>query len=297
MLAHGAMVIVPLLWAGNTIFGRAFAGQATPFALAFWRWFIALVIVLPFGWRRVVAQRAAVRAGWPRLALLALTSVTGYNALLYTALRTTTAINATLVASATPVFIALLVPWMLRERVVPLQLVGVAVSLAGVLVVVSRASLGVLLALQMRTGDGVMLLAALSWALYSVLLRQRPTGLDPMAYLTVQIAFGLALFTPVYAADVWLHGPGLQLNLPLAAGLLYVGIFPSVIAYGLFNVGVQRLGPTIAGQYNHLLPVFTAVLATAWLGETLRWFHATGFALILAGIWCTQAGRAPPPRP
>jgi drug/metabolite transporter (DMT)-like permease len=274
---------VPLFWAGNALVGRALAGEVPPLALAFWRWAVALAILLPIGGPQLWAERAAARTRWRWLVFLGLLSVSTYNTLLYAALTTTTAVNATLVGSSMPVVIALLSGVWLRERLGALAIVGIAASLAGVLCVVARGDPAVLVGLRLRTGDALMLLATVSWSIFSVALRRRPVPLAPLSLLTAQVALGLAGLLPVYLVEVAAVG-GFPLTARAAAGIAYVGVVPSVLAYYLWNRGIATLGPTIAGQYNNLLPVFTAALGVPLLGERLEPFHAAGFALIVVGI-------------
>jgi drug/metabolite transporter (DMT)-like permease len=279
------LMLLPILfWAGNAIIGRASVGEIPPFALSFWRWVVALVILLPFGLPRVMAQRARIRRRLGLLVVLAVTSVAAYNTLLYLALQTTSAINAILLAAAMPIMIVVLSWLWLGEAIGWKRGVGVLVSLAGVLAVVARGDMAVLAALQLQTGDAWMLMAVLSWAVYSVLLRRHPAGLDPVALLTVLVALGVPCILPFYLWELS-QGQVWQPTAETLAIIAYVGIFPSVLAYYFWNEGVAALGANTAGQYTYLMPVFTAILAVIFLDESFRWFHAAGLGLIFFGIW------------
>ncbi len=277
------LLLASLFWAGNTVIARGVVGEVPPFALSFWRWLLALVILLPVGVRPVRAQWPLVRRQLPLLAALAATSVAAYNTLLYLALQTTTAINATLVASSMPVMIILLSWLWLGERAGPAQLAGVLLSLAGVLAVIADGDLGVLAAFRFQSGDMWVLAAVFSWAVYSVMLRRHPTGLTPMALLTVLVALGVPFILPFYLWEM-AQGLGFAVTPSTIAVMLYMGLFPSVLAYYFWNEGVAAVGANTAGLYAYLMPIFTALLAVLFLGEALRWFHIIGLALIVVGI-------------
>ncbi|WP_142847408.1 DMT family transporter [Telmatospirillum sp. J64-1] len=278
------LLVPPLLWAGNTILGRIAADAIPPLALSFWRWMLALLIVAPIGLPRVLAQREAVRRHWLTLLLFGATSVGAYNTFLYIALHSTTAINAMLVNSAMPVLIVALSWLWLGEALSLRQWGGVLLSLSGVVLVITQGQWSVLMALELRQGDLVMLLAAAAWAIYSVALKRKPTGLDPMALLTLQIATGLLVLLPFYLWELS-SGARFETNLSNLGIIAYVAVFPSLLAYYFWNRGVGALGANVAGQYIYLLPVFTAVLAVLLLGETFGWYHGAGLGLIFIGIW------------
>lgn len=284
---HVLMLLTILFWAGNAIIGRVSVGEVPPFALAFWRWMLALVVLLPFGLGRVLQQRQRVRGQLGVLTVLAVTSVSAYNTLLYLALQTTTAINAILVAASMPIIIVVLSWLWLGERIGAMRMAGVLVSLVGVLTVIARGRPELLTALELQGGDLWMLVAVLSWAIYSVLLRRHPTGLDPLALLTVLVALGLPFILPFYLWEM-AQGAVWHPSAKTLAIIGYVGIFPSVLAYYFWNEGVAALGANMAGQYTYLMPVFTAILAVIFLGEAFRWFHAAGLALIFFGIWLAR---------
>jgi drug/metabolite transporter (DMT)-like permease len=277
------MLLPPLFWAGNAVAGRIAVGQLPPIALAFWRWLFALLLILPFGLPRVIAQWNGIRRRWRILAMVALFSVTAYNTLLYVALTSTTAVNATLVSAAIPVAIVLLSRLWLGEPVGLRQSAGIGISLAGVVLVIARGDPHSLLALGLQPGDRWVLAAVVSWAIYSVLLRRHPTDLSPLALLTVQMVLGWLFLLPLYLWELT-TGQVFLLTWQSAGLIAYVAIFPSILAYHFWNQGVASLGANLAGQYTYLIPIFTALLAALLLGEAFRWFHAAGLVAIIGGI-------------
>lgn len=273
----------PLFWAGNFVLGRALHTEIPPLALSFWRWAIALLILLPFTFGRVLAQRSVIRRHWPILSLLALLGVTGYNSFAYIGLQSTTATNGVLLTSATPVLIVALSWLLLGQRVGTAQALGILLSLLGVVTIVSAGDLARLAGLRPNRGDLWILTAGLDWALYSVCLRWRPKDLDSLVLLTATVALGCVPLALLYAWD-WSAGNRFDVTPAHLAALGYVALFPSVLAYVIWNRAVAVLGANRTGQYIHLMPLFGALLAVLLLGERLAWFHWTGFALIAAGI-------------
>lgn len=281
------LVIPPLLWAGNAVVGRLVNGLVPPITLNFLRWVLAFALLLPFAaW--VLRRGSGLWTHWRRYALLGLLGVGAYNALQYLALKTSTPINVTLVAASTPIFM-LGIGWAcFGQQVTRRQLLGAALSIAGVLLVLCRGQWAVLLQVRLVPGDLYVLLATAAWAFYSWLLT-RPGDApgvrnDWAAFLMAQMAFGL-LWSGLFAGAEWaLTDAHIQWGWPLAAALLYVALGPAILAYRCWGLGVQRVGPNVAGFFSNLTPLFAAVLSTAFLGELPQLYHGLAFMLIVGGI-------------
>ena len=272
--------------------GRAVRGDIPPVALAFWRWLLAAAVLLPFTWREITGRLGAVRRYLALLAALGLSGVGTFNTLSYIALTGTEAINAMLVVSLAPLAIFVAAFLIDGERPDRRRLAALAVSLTGVVVIAARGDLSALLSLRLNPSDGIVLLAVLGWGVYSVLLRRIPAGtLSPLAMLTVTVLFGLALLLPSWIAEMALTGATPRADLPTALAVIYAALAASVGAYLCWNNGVALIGPSAAGPFLHLQPVFGTVLAMLLLGEVPQPFHAAGFTLVLAGV--VLAGRAP----
>ena len=276
-----------LFWAGNSIVGRAARELVPPAALSFWRWTFALALLLPLAWPHLKRDWPVLRAHWPILAILGALGIGAFNTLLYTGLQTTTALNSMLIQSAQPALILMVGGLVMRDRTSARQAAGVLVSLAGVLIVVSRGDLALLLALRLNSGDAIIAFAVLLWALYSVLLRKRPP-VHPLSFLAASIMVGLVVIAPVYLAEI-ASGRLIVPETGSALAIAYVSIFPSFLAYLFFNRGVELIGSAATAQYMNVMPLMGAGLAMLFLGEALHLFHVAGLALVLAGIWV--AGR------
>jgi drug/metabolite transporter (DMT)-like permease len=285
LFPYFVMIIPPLLWAGNFIVGKAVSDQHAPLGLSFWRWFLASVIFVPFAARSMWEQRSIIRDTFWKIALLALLSVSLFNSLAYISLQHTTATNATLLNSFIPIFILIITSLFFKEHISSKQILGVGISLLGVVAILTKLDIGILLALQINQGDLWMLLASLDWALYSILLKYlRPKVLSPVPFLGVLMILGTVMILPAYLINPFAE-PMMILDRDMALALVYIAVFPSIISYLVWNYGMHRLGAAVGGQYIHLMPLFGAMMAVVFLGESIQLFHIVGALFIGMGLW------------
>ena len=288
------LALANLFWSGNWIAGRALRDAFEPAALNFWRWAVACLVLAPFALPRLRGKAVVLRRHAVILLVLALTGVALFHGLVYLGLRSTTAVNAVLLNSSIPLFI-LLCSWAIeRERASLRQVAGMLVSLAGILVIVTRGEPAALLRLELHAGDAWILLAMPVWGVYSVLLKRRPPELGGIEFLfTISLA-GVLLLAPVVALQE-AAGAGVPLlrwpGAGAALGVLYMAVAASVLAYIFWNRGVAAVGANAAGFTVHLLPAFGTLLAILFLGETFAGFHAAGIAIILAGVLLATSSR------
>ena len=243
------LVIPPLLWAGNAVVGRMVHDLVPPLTLNFLRWLLAFALLLPLA-HQVLRRDSGLWSHWRRYALLGLLGIGLYNAFQY--------------------------------------MIGALLSMTGVLLVLSRGEWSALLALRLVPGDVFMLLATICWAFYSWLLvkTSEPARLrgDWAAFLMAQLVFGLG-WSGMLAGGEWATGrTEIVWGWPLVAALAFIAIGPAVLAYRCWGIGVQRAGPTVAGFFANLTPLFAALLSAAFLGQAPHAYHAAAFALIVGGI-------------
>ncbi|HIC82626.1 MAG TPA: DMT family transporter [Kiloniellaceae bacterium] len=296
LLAALLLAFASACWGGNITLGRAIATEIPPVGLSFWRWLLALCVLLPFVFARLRSDWPAVRRHWRFLALLAFFGMAAFHTALYLSVNYTTATNAALLVAICPVLVPVL-SWVIYREAVTLRLVAATVvSLLGVVVIVTRGDVERVLAISFNTVDLTMLIAVFTWSVYTVLVKRRPPELHPQVLLTVTMLFAVAMLFPVY---LW---ESLTLRvMPVTAAsaitLVYVVVFASLLAFLAFNRGIEVLGPNIGGLFMHLVPVFGAVFAFVFLGERLQAFHAAGIAAIVAGIamasWRSRAAARP----
>ena len=274
--------LTSLFWAGNIVLARGVASIVPPVALAYWRWTGAFLISLPFAWPLLRRDAPVLLRHWRMLLLLSATGIASYNTISYIALDSTTALNALLLQSATPLMIVALAYLIFAERPSARQVGGIVLSLCGVAAIAGHGSLAALAALRVNPGDVWIIVGLSIYAVYCVMLRRRPL-VHPLSFLSTVMGLGSLMILPFY---VWEHASGARVQGGWDAWLsmAYMAIFPSLIAYLLFNRGVELIGANAAGHSMHLMPLFGSVLAVLFLHERFRGYHAAGIALIGGGI-------------
>jgi len=281
------LVVPPLLWAGNAVVGRLVRELVSPLTLNFVRWIIAFVIVLPLA-APVLRRDSALWPHWRRYALLGLLGIGLYNAFQYLALQTSTPINVTLVGSSAPLWMLATGALFFGARISAREVGGALLSMAGVLLVLSRGEWRQLMALRLVPGDLYMILGSIAWAFYSWMLARthEPKGVrqDWSAFLMAQLVFGIAWSGALAAGEWTLTDAHIEIGWPLVAAMLFIGIGPAVLAYRCWGTAVQRAGPQAASIFMNLTPLFAAVLSAAFLRELPHWYHGAAFLLIVGGI-------------
>lgn len=290
------LTLAVLFWAGNFILGRAFHAEIPPIALAFWRWTIASLLIIVPAWPHLRRDRHALRRHWPVILLLSMLGISVFNTLAYSGLQYTQAINAFLMQSLMPVLIVGLSFLLFGETVSRRQSAGILISLLGAATIIARGDFSLLLTLSFNLGDLLVFVAVVCYAGYSVMLRKRPM-VHPLSFIATTFWIGSLLLVPLYVWESLAVRP-LVPTFNAVLVIAYVAVFPSIISYLCFNRGVELLGANRAGLFIHLNPVFGSIMAILFLGESFHVFHATGIALIAAGIVLATAGRrlSPPSR-
>jgi drug/metabolite transporter (DMT)-like permease len=276
------LALTALFWSGNHILGRAIAGHVPPLGISMARWAVGAIVLWPFAYRHVRRDWPVIRQHWGILVFLALSGGAVFGAGQYLGLQYTTALNVSVMNSLAPVLIAAAGAVLFRDRLAAVQMAGIATSLVGVLVIVTRGEPAVLAQLDFNLGDLIIMANMGVWAVYCAYLRFRPP-IHWMSFIWVFSAISGAASLPFH---VWEHlgGYGFRADLTTALSIVYVAIFPSILGFAFWNRGVALIGANRAGAFLHLTPIYSALLATVLLGERLMLFHVLGFALILAGV-------------
>jgi drug/metabolite transporter (DMT)-like permease len=276
------LALCSLFWAGNTVVGRAAVDLVAPATLTFVRWTIAFLVLLPFAWPHLARDWPAIRRHLVAITSFALIGSAGYNIVAYLALHYTQAINSLLLQSVAPLFVALWSFALFRERLTLVQAAGIATSMTGAAVIICRGDIGVLAHLAFNVGDIMILVALVFYALYTAVVRLRP-AMHPLSFLAATIAASALLMVVPAGVEV-AAGYVPVINAGTLAAFVYVGTFPSVLAYFCLNRGIELIGANRAAPFIHLMPVFGSILAILFLGERPQPFHAIGYALVLTGV-------------
>ncbi len=281
------LILPTILWAGNAIVGRLAVGAISPILLNTLRWALAALILLPIGWR-LLKSDAPIWQNKIRFLWLGLLGVGSYNALLYLSLETSTPINVTLIGGSMPMWMLLIGALFYQQAIQWKQMLGAVISLLGVILVLSRGDLSTLLNIQLVLGDLYILLATILWAFYSWMLSHPGKSSErewPWAeFLLAQVLFGV-IWSGAFLSVEWaMDAVVFHLTSETIALVIFVAIAPSLIAYRCWGLGVTAAGPAMASFFANLIPLFTALMSAALLGEPPKLFHGLAFVMIVAGI-------------
>ena len=275
--------ITALCWAGNAIIGRLAAGHIPPVTLSFLRWSLAFLLLLPFTWKHLKRDWPAIRSKLGVMIALSVTGIGVFNTLQYWALEYTQALNTLLLQSAGPLVVAVWSLLLLGVRLTLAQAIGVLLSFAGVLVILTQGDLTALSNIRFNKGDLIFSFAMIIFGLYSVLMLKRP-AIHALSLAGFTFGCGALSLVPLLAWELYAR-PVMVLDTQNLLTLLYVAVFPSAVAYLCFNRGVQLIGANRAAPFFHVVPVFGTTMAIVFLGERLQAFHVIGFALVLTGVY------------
>jgi drug/metabolite transporter (DMT)-like permease len=290
-LAYSLLTLAALFWTGNWVAGRMLADLVPPSALTFWRWAIAVALLMPFVGPRLWAARALLAREWRPIVALGLLGGGLHNVLQYWGLQYTLATNGAIFNATTPVLIIVLGTLVFREPFPRRAAAGAVIALGGALALITRLDLAMLLAVGPNRGDLLILISMVMLSAYTVGLRRRPAGLDALSFLA---CFAIVALVPVGIGYAFEHASGkrIVLNATSVGGMLYIAVFPALLAYLFWDIGVRAVGAARAGVFMYLMPVFGGILGMAFLGERFELYHAVGMGLIFAGVAiATRVGR------
>ncbi|MBZ0146559.1 MAG: DMT family transporter [Pseudorhodoplanes sp.] len=287
------LAVMPLFFVSNLIIGRPAVDTVPPWTLAALRWSFACLILAPFALPAVRQHAATLIAQWKLIALLGFLGMWICGGIVYVALQYTTATHGTLIYTASPVIVVLLAA-LLARRPLPLgQTIGVLLGIAGVFTIVLEGQPLAILSHHFNVGDLWFVLAAIAWAVYSLLLKNSTLQTVPTMALFFVIALaGAILLVPCMIAEWWLVGK-FPSTLRAWASIAGIVIFSSVLSFSTYQYGIKKVGPALTSIFLYLLPVYGIVLAVIFLGETFRPYHAIGLVLVLGGIILATAPSFP----
>ena len=286
------LVLAVLVWAGNSIVGRAAAAEEIPpLAFNFWRWMTAFLIFAVFFGRQTWQQRAEIKSHWKFVTLFSLVSIAGFNSVFYLALQKSTALQVALIQSILPVVVLLLCLIFLRQRISGRQWWGIVFSIAGAVLIVIRGDLNVLQTLALGEGDIWALGAVFIWGLQAFLMRWKPPTIEIMPFMTTISLIGVIAMTPLYLWETATVAP-MPFTQTSILFVLYVAVLASFVGTSCWNEGTYRAGPAQAGYFGNLFPIFAGVLAIVILGEQPYWYHGVGALCVVIGIWLATAQHA-----
>lgn len=279
------LILATMLWGGNFVIGRAIADDIPPLTLSFLRWTVALLIFFPITWKSLKNEWYLIRKNIGIVIILSITGVAAFNTLVYMALHYTTAINASLMNSSTPIVIYLLSFLFIKERLSKQQIIGAVLSLTGVIFIISDGSLQNITNFTFNSGDLIMLIAVICWSVYSLLVKQFSDRLPGNSTFLVTIIIGIIILFPFFIYEV--NQPTLYINWSVTTvlAILYIGIFASIVAFLSWNQGVIKFGASKAGMFLNFIPMFAAIFAVLFIGESLQLSQLFGAVFVISGVY------------
>lgn len=289
-IAYLTLVFAPLFWSGNFLVGRVISADIGPFTMAFFRWLFVIGILTPFMVRSVITYRQTIKDHFSILCVLGLLCVTMYTSFIYWGLHNTTVVNAALLDATVPIWTLILAYIFFNEPLTQARLAGIFVSFMGASLLITQGQLSMLLDFPLREGDALILVAAICWALYSILLKKVSNVLPPLLFLYISAILGTCFLLPAFAIETFMNNlVAIHWSSVTISALLYAAIFASITAFTFWNIGVMNVGATTASYFFNLMPMFSSLLAVLALGEHFQLHHMFGILLVLSGAYLATA--------
>ncbi|MDC0364242.1 DMT family transporter [Candidatus Pelagibacter sp.] len=278
------LVLATLFWAGNFIVGKAaFVEDIPPMSLVFFRWSLVWLILLPFTYKEIIKHKEVILKNLPLLFFLALTSVGLFNSFTYLALVHTQVINASLFNTAIPAMIILLCFIFKIEKTNRFQIMGLILSVLGILSIITKLDFNILLSLNFNKGDIIMIGGVITWGLYSSFLKKKKFTLPLLTLVHILCTFGLLFILPQFLFEIS-QGKIIKFDINLSYILIYLALFPSIGSYYCWAGAVSIIGANRAGIFLSLIPLFSTILAMFFFNENFYFFHFIGSVLIVLGL-------------
>lgn len=278
-------IAATLFWSGNFTVARGVTENIPPIALAFWRWMTAVLILAPFALKPLIKNWSTIKSNIVYLTVTSVLGVSLFNTLIYIAGHSTTAMNMSLIVITFPVFVIIFSKFIYKEIITLNKALGIVFVIAGVVTLITKGELSVIKNISFSSGDLWMLLAAITFACYSLLIKHKPAQLGTRAFQISTFSIGLIILTPFYIWESSTTNFQIQsIDQTTFYSIIYLGIFASLFSYILWGKAVELIGPTRSSMIYYTLPIFSGISAYAFLGEKIESIHIVSMLLILFGV-------------
>lgn len=288
----GLAVVSTIIWSGNFVIARGVSGKIPPMSTNFFRWVTATILLLPFAFKSFLAEKEKVLKNWKYFLSVSFTCILLFNSFVYIAGHHTTAINLALIGTTTsPVFTIVLSAIFLKEFIQPLRIAGLAICIAGIMILLSQGSMERLLAFRFSKGDWWILAGSFFFAVYNLLVKQKPGNISPVTFLFVFFFIGAVMLAPFF---IWehRHSDPIIWNGQLVSIILYLGLGASLIAYLCWNEAILRIGSSRTALFGNLIPIFSTLEALLLLHEKIHPIHLVSGVLVIAGLFIANSSKA-----
>ena len=286
--AYLMLTLCAFFWSGNFIVGKfATLYEVPPLTLNFFRWLIVWIILIPFTFKDIFLNIKIIKEKFYSILLMSITSISIFNSVVYYSLNFTQVLNGALMISTIPVLI-IFISFIFRVEKINLnQVLGLILSITGVVIIITQLEFLRLIHLDVNKGDLWLLVAMLSWAIYSTMLKTHKTGLNYLTFISVIVTFGLIFLFPQFLFE-FNNQELIKFNFAFFLIISYVVLFAGLGAYIFWNKAVLIVGPSRAGIFLHLMPVFSSFMAIFLLNEKFMNFHIFGAIAIVLGIYLSS---------
>lgn len=278
-------MLATLIWSGNFVVARGLIHQIPPVSLAFYRWTTGTLILAPFAWKSFRQELPLIKKHWKYWLLIAFFGITLYNTLIYVAGRYLPAVNLALIGTtSSPVMSIILAAVILKEHLKPLRIAGLLICIVGILLLLSKGSWTNLVHFHFTPGDWWILVAALCFAIYNILVRKKPQGVSPLSFLFITFLLGTLMIIPGFAWETATSTTPVQWSPSLLLTLFYLGLGNSVLSFLFWNASIARLGAGRTALFGNLIPIFSSIEAVLILHEPITVIHLVSGLLVIGGL-------------
>ena len=273
--------------ASNLVIARGGTELIPPISLAFWRWTLCFLILLPFTISYFKKNFLMFKDELIKLFILGFLGCGICGAFPFLAGKTTTIVNMGIIYSSSPIFIILISAIFFRERLSKSQYSGILICLLGVILIIIKANINLLISLKFTIGDLWMLGASIGWALYTIYLFYWKSKLPLLQRFTLISMFGAISLLPFFMFEkIYISQTSYDLN--FIFWVLFAALSPSIIAFLLFNFVNNKLGASITGSVLYLYTVYGAVYGFLFFDEKLEIYHLAGTLMVFIGIFLVK---------
>lgn len=278
-------VLATIIWSGNFVVARGVIREIPPISLAFYRWTVGTVLLAPFAFKQLSSEFPIVLQNWKYIFWVSLFGITVYNTLIYIAGHYLPAVNLALIGTtSSPVMSIILAAFFLKEKILPLRIVGLVICIAGILLLLSRGSWQTLAHFHFSPGDWWILLAALSFAIYNIMVRKKPTGISPLSFLMATFLLGTIMLFPAFLMETLTQETSIVWSPSLMMVILYLGLGNSVLSFLFWNAAIGKLGAGRTALFGNLIPIFSSIEAVIFLNERITTIHIVSGVLVIGGL-------------
>jgi drug/metabolite transporter (DMT)-like permease len=279
----GLAILAALIWSGNFVIARGVYKQIPPVALGFYRWLTASILILPISFKYLKNDFPLLLKSWKLVLIAAVTGISMFNTFIYIGSHYTSAINLALIGNTvSPIVSVILAAIFLKEKISGLKTAGIILCVFGILFLLMKGDFRNLLNMQFSVGDGWMVLAALSFSVYTIMARKKPAAISFLGFLSATFIAGTIMLFPFYLREA--HNQSFTWSSKLVYTMLYLGLGTSIISFFSWNYSIKQIGASRTALFGNLIPIFSSIEAVIFLNEPFTMIHFISMLLVFAGL-------------